>query len=70
MTINASRRAFLFLAMVAVGSAAFAAGPAIAKPTLRPQARPHQLARTPVPHAAVARPKNAIEDPFASLFLG
>ena len=70
MTIK-SRRAFLAFAMLAISSVALAPGPAaIARPTIRPDARNHQIHWTPELRTPAAQPKRLADDPFASMLLG
>jgi hypothetical protein len=70
MTIK-SRRAFLAFAMFAISNVALTSGPAaIARSTIRPDARNHQVHRTPELRTPAAQYKRPAYDPFASMLLG
>lgn len=72
MTIDNLRRAFLVFTMLAVSSIAPTVGPArmaIAKPAIRLDARTHRLDGMPALRSPTAQPKDAANDPFASLHL-
>lgn len=71
MTIYKSRRALLAFAMFAISSVALAAGPAaVAKPTVRPDARNHRIHWSSEPRTPAAQSKRPADDPFASMLLG
>jgi hypothetical protein len=66
MTIDKSRRVFFAFAMFAISSVALTPGAAVAKPTIRTDARNHEIQlRTPA-----AQSKRPANDPFASMLLG
>ena len=70
MTVK-SRRFFLAFTMFAISSVALAPGPAaIARPTIRPDARNHQILWTPELRTPAAQSKRPADDPFASMLLG
>ena len=66
-----SRRAFLAFAMFAISSVVLTPGPAaVAKSTIRPDARNHQIHWTPELRMPSAQYKRPAHDPFASMLLG
>ena len=70
MTIK-SRRTFLAFAMFAISSVVLAPGQAaVAKSTIRPDARNHQIHWTPELRTPAALSKHPVDDPFASMLLG
>jgi hypothetical protein len=70
MTIK-SRRTFLAFAMFAISSVALAPGQAaVAKSTIRPDARNHQIHWTPGLRTPVSQSKRPTDNPFASMLLG
>jgi hypothetical protein len=72
MTIDKSR-AFLVLAMLTLSSVAAAASPgpvSISNPGIRSHARMHRLSGMPETRMPVARSKEPVNDPWASLLLG
>ena len=70
MTINKSRRAFLAFAMFAISSVALAPGAAVAKPTIRLDARNHGIHWTPELRTPAAQSNRPANDPFACMLLG
>jgi hypothetical protein len=70
MTIDKSRRVFLALAVFAISSVALTPGAAVAKPTIRPHARNHEIRWTPQPRTPAAQSERPANDPFASMLLG
>ena len=69
MTIDKSRRALLALAMFAISSVALTAGPtaAVAKPTIRLDARYHRIHSMPESRTLAAQSKRPADEPFASM---
>jgi hypothetical protein len=70
MTIDKFRRAFLAFAIFAIGSVVLAPGAAVAKPTIRTDARNHGIRWTPELRTPAAQPKRPANDPFATLLCG
>jgi hypothetical protein len=70
MTIDKFRRALLAFAMLAISSVVLTPGAAVAKPTIRTDARNHGIRWTPELRTPAAQPKRPANDPFESLLLG
>jgi hypothetical protein len=70
MTIDKSRRVFLAFAIFAISSVALTPGAAVAKPTIRTDARNHEIHWTTELRTPTAQSKRPANDPFASMLLG